>query len=118
MVVQQPLRPTDFVALDLDPRPQHHRTVRNAYEIGALAAEQAGFFSLDQALEKGMSRGAIRWGIDQGYLIAIRTGLYKVKGIVGDHDGRLRAAMAILPNATASHESAAELLGVPFIPRG
>lgn len=92
--------------------------MKNAYDIGALAASQAGFFSTDQAEERGMSRGAIRWGIDQGFLVSIRSGLYRVKGIEGDHNGRVRAALAILPNATASHESAAELLRIPFIPRG
>ena len=87
-------------------------------ELGALAAGQAGFISSRQAAEHGLSPAAIRWRVEQRLWTPVRNGLYQVNGVEGDLRGLIRGAVAILPEAAASHESAAELHGIRPIPKG
>jgi len=88
------------------------------FELGALAARQASFISGRQAAEHGLTPAAIRWRIEEELWTRVRNGLYQVNGVAGDLQGLLRGALAILPNAAISHESAAELHGIPMIPKG
>ncbi|HKY46581.1 MAG TPA: type IV toxin-antitoxin system AbiEi family antitoxin domain-containing protein [Acidimicrobiia bacterium] len=92
--------------------------MRRDLELGALAASQASFISGRQAAEYGLSPAAIRWRLQEERWTRVRNGLYQVNGMAGDLKGLLRGAAAILPNAAISHESAAELLGIPMIPKG
>ncbi|HJQ95672.1 MAG TPA: type IV toxin-antitoxin system AbiEi family antitoxin domain-containing protein [Acidimicrobiia bacterium] len=87
------------------------------YELADLASSQAGYLGHDQAVSIGLSDDAIYWRLKQGVFTPAARGIYRVKGFTGDHRGLLRAATAILPDATASHESAAEIWGMPFVPR-
>lgn len=87
-------------------------------ELGALAARQASFISGRQAAEYGLTPAAIRWRVEAEVWTRVRNGLYQVNGVAGDLKGLLRGAVAILPNAAISHESAAELNGIPMIPKG
>jgi len=87
-------------------------------ELGALAASQASYISSRQAAEHGLTPAAIRWRIQQGLWTPARNGLYQVTGVTGDLRGLLRGAIAILPDAAISHQSAAEIHGIPFIPPG
>jgi hypothetical protein len=87
-------------------------------ELGALAARQASFISRRQASEYGLTPAAIRWRVEAQVWTRVRNGLYQVNGVAGDLKGLLRGAVAILPNAAISHESAAELNGIPMIPKG
>jgi hypothetical protein len=88
------------------------------YELGSLAASQAGYLGYDQVVNRGMTDAAIRWRLEKKFWVPAGRGLYRVSGITGDHRALLRAAVAILPDAVASHESAAELLEIPYVPRG
>jgi hypothetical protein len=88
------------------------------FQLAHLAVRQAGYASFEQLDALGFSRGAIERRVDNGSLMVVRKGLYRVDGITGNHQAVLRAATAILPNATISHESAAELHGFPLVPRG
>jgi hypothetical protein len=92
--------------------------MRIDYELGALAAQQAGYLGRNQVLAQGVSEAAIRWRLDSGTWVLVRNGLYKVVGVDGDYQGRLRGAMATLPDPTISHESAAEIHGIPYVARG
>lgn len=87
------------------------------YDLAALAAKQAGYLSRQQIDEHGVSEAAIRWRVEDGTLLVVRKGLYRVEGMTGDYRALIRGAMAILPNPTVSHESAAEGYGIPHIPR-
>ncbi len=87
-------------------------------ELGALAATQASFISGRQATEYGLSPSAIRWRVEEKLWTRVRNGLYQVNGVTGDLQGLMRGAVTILPDAAISHESAAELQGIPLIPRG
>jgi len=87
-------------------------------ELGALAARQAGFISGLQATEYGLTPAAIRWRVEEKRWTRVRNGLYQVNGVNGDARGLLRGAVAILPDAAISHESAAELHAIPLVPRG
>jgi hypothetical protein len=87
------------------------------YEVAGLASTQAGYLGHQQAVSIGLSDDAIHWRLKQGILTLAARGIYRVKGITGDHHGLLRAATAILPDATASHESAAEIWSMPLVPR-
>lgn len=87
------------------------------YELGDLAANQAGYLGHEQAISRGMTEDAIHWRLRQKIWLRAARGLYLVNGIKGDYQGLIRAAMAILPDPTVSHESAAELIGIPDVPR-
>ena len=86
--------------------------------MGALAGSQAGYLSSQQAADHGLTPAAIRWRVEQGLWTPVRNGLYQVTGVSGDWRGLLRGAIAILPDAVISHESAAEIHGIPFVPPG
>ena len=88
------------------------------YEAAALASNQAGYLGHKQANGLGLSDAAIQRRVRNGTLESVRKGLYRVPGITGDYTGLLRAAMAYLPDPTVSHESAAEIHGIPYVPRG
>jgi hypothetical protein len=87
-------------------------------ELGALAAAQASFISSRQAAEYGLTPAAIRWRVEQRLWTPVRNGLYRVNGVQGDVRGLIRGAVAILPDAAASHESAADLHDIAPIPKG
>jgi predicted transcriptional regulator of viral defense system len=87
-------------------------------ELGALAERQASFISGRQAAEYGLTPAAVRWRVENELWTRVRNGLYQVNGVSGDLRGLLRGAVTILPDAAISHESAAELHGIPSVPRG
>ncbi|HJQ94370.1 MAG TPA: hypothetical protein VJ935_01515 [Acidimicrobiia bacterium] len=87
------------------------------YQLAALATSQAGFLGHDQVKRLSFSDEMIANRITNGTWTRVRNGLYKVGGIAGDHRGLLRGAMAILPNPTISHESAAEAYSMPYVAR-
>ena len=87
-------------------------------ELGALAASQAGFVSGKQAAEHGLTQAAIKWRVQQKLWMPVRNGLFQVNGVGGDVRGLIRGAVAILPAAAVSHESAAELHGIPPVSKG
>jgi hypothetical protein len=87
-------------------------------ELGALAASQASFISGRQAADHGLTPAAIRWRVEQKLWTRARNGLYQVNGVSGDFRGLIRGAVAILPDAAISHESAPELHEFPCIPKG
>ena len=87
-------------------------------ELGALAARQAGFVSGRQAADHGLTPAAIRWRVEQKLWTPVRNGLFEVNGINRNLRGLIRGAVAILPQAAVSHESAAELHLIPPVARG
>lgn len=87
------------------------------YDLVALAALQAGYLSRQQIDQHGLTEAAIKWRVQEGTLRGVRKGLYRVDGIGGDYRGLIRGAMAILPGPTVSHEAAAEVYGIPYVPR-
>ena len=88
------------------------------YELAELAVSQAGYLGHEQAIARGFTHDAIKWRLKQKLWVPAGKGLYRVPGIVGDNAGLLNAAVAILPKATISHESAAELHQMAYVPRG
>jgi predicted transcriptional regulator of viral defense system len=93
-------------------------------ELGALAASQASFISSRQAADFGFTAAAIKWRVEAGLWTPVRNGLFQVVGVPGgpgagpaSRRALLTGAVAILPNAVVSHESASELHAIPFIPR-
>ncbi|HKZ19943.1 MAG TPA: hypothetical protein VJQ57_07525 [Acidimicrobiia bacterium] len=95
------------------------RVMRNDYALAAIASRQAGFLGHDQVVSLGFSKAAIKHRTETGMWSVAGRGLYKVNGINASQQGLLRAATAILPgNPTVSHESAAEIHGIPYVARG
>lgn len=92
--------------------------VKADYQLAALASSQAAFLGHDQVKGLGLSDEMIANRVRSGTWTRVRNGLYKVAGVEGDHKGLLRGAVAILPNATISHESAAEVYSIPYVARG
>jgi hypothetical protein len=86
-------------------------------ELTELAAQQGGVIRHDQAFERGFTTGQIAH--------RIRIGRWQRLGRFGyrviDMDGMtnlVRAAVAVLPDAVVSHESAAEIHDFPKMPKG
>jgi len=88
------------------------------YELGELAATQAGFLGHGQVLSRGLTDDGISWRLEKKIWLPAGRGLYRVNGITGDYRGLLRGAMAILPDPTVSHQSAAEAHDMKFVRRG
>ena len=87
-------------------------------QLGALARQQASYLGRPQIADLGLTPSAIKWRISEGKLVLVRRGLYRVPGIGGTTRDLVRAAVAILPNATASHQTAAEFHGLTYVKRG
>lgn len=86
-------------------------------EAQAIAARQGWVISVEQVHRLGFSRNQV------GY--RLRTGRWTVESRFGyrlapprDHLDRVRAAVALLPGAVASHQTAAELHQFPQAQRG
>ncbi len=83
----------------------------------ALSAQQGGFLRRDQALDFGLTRNQITGRIRDGRWR--RVGKYGYQLIdMSEPIDRVRAAVAALPAAVVSHESAAELNSIPQVRRG
>ncbi len=92
--------------------------MKNDYTLASLAAEQSGYLSHEQATTHGIGPGGISRRLEAGLWLPVRRGLYRVTGAVDDFNGLLRGAVAYLPDATVSHEAAAQLHAIPTVPRG
>ncbi len=65
-----------------------------------------------------MSEAAIKYRLRKGLWLPASRGLYRVDGVSGDYQGLLRGATAILPDATVSYQSAAEIHQMAHVRRG
>ena len=83
----------------------------------AIAVEQGGVLRLDQALECGLCRSTVGRYAAEGTWKRVARGVYRVVDMDGA-DQRVRAAIAALPHAVASHETAAEMRSIPHLRRG
>ncbi|HJR86456.1 MAG TPA: type IV toxin-antitoxin system AbiEi family antitoxin domain-containing protein [Acidimicrobiia bacterium] len=80
--------------------------------VNSLAGQQSGYVTRRQALACGMTAAAIRHRTESGRWKVVRPGLYLLPGFALSLRGRLAAACVFL-GAVVSHESAAELHGLP-----
>lgn len=80
-----------------------------------LATKQGGVLTRAQLLQSGRSRRWLEREVSAGRLIRIKYGVYRAIHLDG-HENLLRAAVATLPRATVSHESAAHLQRFPVLP--
>jgi len=76
-----------------------------------MAACQGGVILIAQALECGLTQSAVSYRVRTGQWSRIRRGVYRVIDM-NDHLSRLKAAVAALPTAVVSHESAADFHGI------
>ena len=87
--------------------------------IGRLGRAQHGAMSLGQLTEAGVSQREVERRLDRGQLIRQGSGLYVVNGAPPSVRQRMHVAvLATTGVAALSHESAAELHGFSFMPRG
>jgi Protein of unknown function (DUF559) len=87
------------------------------HAIADLSARQGGFVRREQAIELGLTRNQIGQRLKDGRWRSVGKYGYRLFDM-NDPMDRLRAAVAALPDAIVSHESAAELHGIPRVPRG
>jgi Transcriptional regulator, AbiEi antitoxin/Protein of unknown function (DUF559) len=87
------------------------------HAIAHLSARQGGFVRRDQAIELGLTRNQIGQRLKDGRWKRVGRYGYRLFDM-SDSVDRLRAAVAALPDAVVSHESAAELHGIPRVPSG
>jgi very-short-patch-repair endonuclease len=84
-----------------------------------LAERQHGLVTRRQAIEVGMSRGAIRHRLSQGLWVGALPGVYRVTGAPASWEARVLArTLAAGPEAVASHRTAACLWGFDGARRG
>ena len=81
-----------------------------------LAIRQGGEIQTSQLLASGWSEAMIRYRVNTGKLERITRGRFRVVDL-DDVRSRLRSAVGALPDAVVSHQAAAELHTIPFIPR-
>lgn len=91
--------------------------MKSDYQVAALGSRQGGLLGRQQAIDLGLSEAAIRHRVESGVWTSIHKGLYRVTGMSGGFREALTAAMAILPDPTISHESAAEIHQIPYVVR-
>ena len=85
--------------------------------MAAIAAEQDGVFSLDQACADGIDRRVIHRAATSGVIVPIRHGVYRFTATPTSFGREIRAAvLSVGPGSRASHESCLHLHGVPSIP--
>jgi len=84
-------------------------------KIYTLANIQGGVVRRDQVLDAGMSRSQVERRVKSGEWRVVSTGGYQLIDLRGRMN-RLRAAVAILPNAVASHFSAAAINKIRLVP--
>lgn len=77
-------------------------------DLTPLFEAQHGLITRAQALNNGFSRRAIDWRLKCGEWIAVRSGVYRLRGLASTWDQRLHAAM-LWTKGAASHRSAARL---------
>jgi hypothetical protein len=85
--------------------------------VGEISSSQGGAIRLEQALEAGMTRDQVWHRLRSGLWSKLGRGSYLVTAMQSTED-RLRAAIATLPGAVVSHESAGELHGLSYVQRG
>lgn len=87
--------------------------IKRAMEV---AVAQGGVLRLDQALECGMCRSSVDRYVRAGVWSRVMRGVYRVIDM-DTADMRVRAAIAALPDAVATHETAAEVHAIPHLQR-
>ncbi len=92
-------------------------TMHSDARVAQVAASQGGIVRTCQALESGVSLGRINSHLAAGRWRRVARGVYRFFDLDDPRD-RLRAAVAALPNAVVSHESAGEFHRVPNLRRG
>lgn len=80
-----------------------------------LAASQGGVLTRSQLFAAGYTGTAIQRELSAGRLTRIRNGVYRAVDL-RRHEDLIRAAVASLPDAVVSHESATHLLRFPALP--
>lgn len=81
-----------------------------------IAAGQGGVLTRTQLIETGRSERWIEREIAAGRLTRLKNGVYRAIEL-HTHTDLLRAALVTLPSAVVSHESAAQLLRFPVLPK-
>ncbi len=85
--------------------------------VAEIAARQGGAVRSDQARASGLTKGQIDRRLRDGRWQSLGRFGYQVIEMSGAMS-RVRAAIATLPNAVVSHDSAAELHNLPKLRRG
>jgi hypothetical protein len=80
-----------------------------------LAVHQGGYVRREQLIARGMSPSAIDRRVNEGVITLVTLGVYQVIPS-NDHIDLLRGAVLALPDAVASHQSAAHILRFPKLP--
>jgi hypothetical protein len=91
------------------------RYVGKMGEVARRAAGQGGHISRSQLLEIGLTAPAIEYRINTGDLKPVANGVYRVFP-PSNHVDLVQGALLALPKAVASHQSAAHLLSLPYLP--
>lgn len=85
--------------------------------LNQLAAKQGGVVTRAQALRAGLTRNQISWRLEKGQWLTHSYGAYRLFNV--DHRlAAVQAALAVLPNAVASHNTACHLHGIDRLPPG
>lgn len=86
--------------------------------LAAVTAKQFGHFSLDQARQVNVGRGAIDRLRQRGVVVRVQPRVYRLTSVAESEKGRLVAALLAAGNgAVASHSWAAWLLGLDRVKR-
>jgi hypothetical protein len=85
----------------------------NDHLLAAIARDQRGIFTLEQAVASGLSNRTVRSRVDRGIFERIHPGVFGFAGSdTGWHRRVLAAVLSASPPAAASHRTAAFLWGM------
>jgi hypothetical protein len=84
-------------------------------EVLEQAARQGGYVTRAQLVEAGLSESAIDRRVTSGELVVVSHGTYQLLPST-EHIDLIRGAVLALPDAVASHQSAAHLLDLARLP--
>jgi hypothetical protein len=79
--------------------------------MAALAARQHGLLTAPQLVALGITGDQLQWRLDQGRLVAVHRGVYRMPGIPTFFEQEVLAA-CLASGGYASHRSAARLFGL------
>lgn len=79
-----------------------------------LAMQQGGVITREQALDLGVTPNQIKWRIASGRWTVVKRSVYRLAA-PRDRRDLMRTVLVTWPGAAISHESAAEVHGLPFV---
>lgn len=92
----------------------HNTTISLDVKMNRLALHQLGLITRADALQLGMSKDSLRRRVDNGLLVRVHPGVYRLGASSPTFEQRCLAATLAANDSVLSHRSAAVMHGLPI----